>query len=280
MSDILITLGDDWHNPHPYAGFISSILPGLSFNLIVEIEKFLLRVYEAQHYEFKTFKDKSKATIYDLDISRAENQINTLKGDQKKEEEGFERLCKKLQDTIQEQRKQGFIKDENYEQEEEEEEEEEEVDYNIEKDVQVKQKNSKEEAKKRRELEVKLATAVKSTQTAMATVQQKLIDYQKEIENLEKKKKYYEHYKDASWYYQGASRKLVLEYEQKRDLEALVKGFHDVLSYYIMLRRRYVPSDPCKGEGKSLCETHLLPLSCTKWSEKGDPIVWKCALYA
>ncbi len=251
---------------------------------MVEIEKFLLRVYEAQHYDFKSFRDKSKHTIYDLDISRAVSDKLLLEAQEKKDKQTFENLCKKLEETIQEQRKNGFVEGEVNESTSEEEDEEENM-YGVQKDVHVQKngkdskKQAKELAKQRQILKAQLEHTVKSTQSSMATVQERLMGYQTTLEMLEKKKEYYEHYRSASWYYQEATRKLVLEYEQTKNLEALVKGFQDIFSYYTKLRRRYVSIDSCKGSGKMLCETHLLPLHVSKTSEKGEPIAWQCNLY-
>lgn len=283
MSNLIIQLGDDWHNPHPYERLIRSVLPTSSYDDMYEIEKCLLKVYEAEHYEFKIFKDKGKATVYDVDISRAEGRMSALEGERKRDEEAFERLCKKLEETIQEQRKHGFLQEDAPEEEAEQEEEDELSAYEVNKDLQVNKdskKTNKEEARKRRELESRLASTVKSTKSSMATMQQKLIDYQKEFEMLEKKKEYYEHYRNAALWYQNSMRKVVLDYEMNKDVEALVKGINDVLSYYEMLRRRYVSKDPCKGTTNELCESHFLPLTPVKYSEKGDAIDWRCDLYA
>jgi hypothetical protein len=211
--------------------------------------------------------------------------MELLKSEMKKDEATLERLCKKLEETVQEQRKHGFVQGEVSESDEEDDEEEENM-YQVEKDMKVTKvtKDSKKQGKdiqrERKLLEVQLVKTLKSTQSSMATVQEKLMESQKRIELLEKKKEYYEHYRNASFYYQDASRKLVLDYEQKKDVEALVKGINDILSYYTVMRRRYVPTDLCKGSGKELCEVHLLPLHTTKYTEKGEPIAWKCGLYA
>jgi hypothetical protein len=283
MSETIIKLGDDWHNPHPYERLIRSIFPKSSYDDMQDIENCLLRVYEAQHYDFKIYKDKSKATVYDLDISQAEGRIHSLEVEKKRDEEAFERLCKKLEETIQEQRKHGFLREEATLEEAVEEEEDEMSAYEMTKDVQVSKdpkKINKEEVRKRRELEARLSTTVKSTQSSMATTQQKLMDYQKEIEILEKKKEYFEHYRTAALWYQAAMRKIVLDYEVNKDVEVLVKGINDVLSYYNTIRRRNVSSDPCKGRTNEPCESHFLPLTPVKYSEKGEAIDWRCDLYA
>lgn len=229
-------LGDDWHNPHPFEKLIKSIVPNASYTLMAEIERYLLAVYEAEHYGFKVYKDKSNQNIYDLDVQRYEEKLKLAKSDLKKEKDLLVNLSKKLEETIQEQRRNGFVCDYDSIQDQEEDDEDNDI-YKGEKDVRISnntktKKNSKGEVNKRKQLEVQLATAVKNMYSSMETSKQKLGEYEEEVEMLEKKKEEFEKFRNASLYFQEALRRVVLKYEENKNLENLVCGIKDSLSQY------------------------------------------------
>jgi hypothetical protein len=275
MSNLLKTLGDDWHNPHPYWRLIESLLPASPY--IEEIEKCLTGIYVEGHYDYKLYKNTNKYTLYDTDIEQSEMTKKNLEMDMKRESESLEKLCKKMEEL------QEFLNGvEGYGQALEEDEEEEEVEVahthvsRQEKGRQPKALGGKDAAKAKKLEEQKKMLLAKSTKSAMATCQQKLLDMQQEIEKQELMSKLYKGYREADWFYQASMRKIVLKYASSNDLETLIREVDRLLTDYKAMRQRVAPKESCRGEGTGLCETHLLPLYVTKRTEKGVPLVWKC----
>ncbi len=233
MLGTLKSLGDDWHNPHPYEKLILSILPNTPYKLIGEIERFLLAVYEAEHYDFKIYKEPVKRNLHDMEVSICEEKVRSAAAEAKREYDLIENLTKRLEETYQEQRKHGFLHDCEYDMDEGEQDEEEEKGYKYEKDVRISNKQSKQqakgEAKKKKDLEKQLATSVKNMQASLDTSTQKYRELQEEVESLELKKNQAEKERDAVAYFSTGFRRLVLDYEKTKDVEELVVGLKNIL---------------------------------------------------
>lgn len=273
---ILKTLGDDWHNYHPYYKLILSSAPDTKH--VEEIEKLLFAIYEAEHYGFKKYTTSVVGTIYDMDIDTWKGRITKLTDEMKKEEETLEKLTKKFEEL------EGFIRPGSQEGEEEEEEDDE-VDDTPAPKEQGKQrviataKNSKNAQLAAKEEAKKKAHLAKVTKSNMATSQQKLMDMQKELLLLEKRITYYGHYQYADIGHQRSFRRLALDYEKDLDAAKLIRGISEMLDYYHMIRRRYISDAPCSGTYKGLCDTHYLPLYPTAYSKDGDVTSCHCSLH-
>jgi hypothetical protein len=235
MLETLKSLGDDWHNPHPYQNLILSILPNTPYKLIDEIERFLLAVYEAEHYDFKIYKEPPKQSLHDMEVTICEAKVRSAAAEAKKEYDLIQNLTNRLEETYQEQRKHGFLHDDEYEMNEEEQEEDDEkgAGYQYEKDVRITNKQSKQqakgEAKKKKDLEKQLATSVKNMQASLDTSTQKYRELQEEVESLELKKKQAEKERNAVAYFSTSFRRLVLDYEKTKNVEELIVGLKSIL---------------------------------------------------
>ncbi len=263
-TSVLQRLGDDWHNDNVYFPLIQKILPETKYTF--EIQEVLYAVYVQEHYNFKVYKHVNDETFYSDEVSEAEQRIKVLEQEMKKEGKIFESLAEKFE---QYQQYLTYTSQENNEEEEED-------DYVANPNERGKGNRVKTNAKKlspqeaAKILEEKKNTQIaQNTKSAMATSQQKLLDMQEEMETLERKKEYYKHYHYAEHVRQCMMRKLVLAYEKDQNIENLVRGLDDLLGYYNMMRRRYVPTGPCEGSFKELCKTHMLPLGPPFLSEKG-----------
>jgi hypothetical protein len=102
------------------------------------------------------------------------------------------------------------------------------------------------------------------------------MELNEEVEKMSKLMEYYHHYNNANKYYLRGMKELTRTYADSKDVTALIKGIQDMLSYYEMMMRRYVPEDPCCGS-KGLCETHLLPLHVTVYPKDNFKHVWACS---
>lgn len=274
MSELLRKLGDNWHVDHVYDRLILSILPDTKHKK--RIENYLYQIYVDSHYDYKSWRHPPPGTIYDLEIDLFRGQKKALEEKYTKEEETFTKLCEKFQTLG------GAEKDDNSEggdQEEEEEDEEEEiVQVKGQKDTKVVSKGTgKEAAAKAREQERHRQLQLKQTKANMAATQQTLIDIQKEIETLDTKIEYYGHYQYADRGLSLSLRKIILEYAKTNDDEVLIRNLDDIIDYHEMIKRRYVPKDPCRG-GKGLCATHHLPLFASKWSKDGEILAAECSV--
>jgi hypothetical protein len=273
MSTTLQKLGENWHIPHPYVSLIDTIVP--SSNYTLDIENALLKVYEEEHYDFKSLKkDTPIHTLYDDELLYGKARRKELEEEMKAEGERYESLMKKFQELE-------TPLSESEEGEEEEEEEE------VEDDIKTTQKKKKgQQACKRSQKaeEQRKIQQAKGIKSSMASSQQKLIDLGNEVDILEKKSEYYKHYQYASRCYINGVRKATREYSETKDLPVLIKNLEDVISYYEMMMRRYVPSESCAGKGKGkgkgggLCETHLLPLELHRNPVTGFRDVVKCCV--
>jgi len=274
MSNLLKTLGDDWHAPHPYLKLIQTVVPTSSN--VEDIENYLTQVYVEEHYDYKLYKNPSKHTVYDHDIDRSEVLKKKVQEEMKRESETLEKLCKKMEELQQ------FLDGiEGYgEALEDDAEEEEEI---VQAPRQEKGKQPKaqvlsgKEAVKAKKLEeqrqMKLA---KSTKSSMATCQQRLLDLQEEAEKHDLLIRLYTGYRNADWYWQTIMKKIVANYSVSKDIETLIRDIDVGLTEYKRMRKRSAPNEPCKGEGEGLCQTHLLPLHTIRWSEKGVSIAFAC----
>ena len=264
MTDLLTTLGDDWHTPHVYAKLILSVVPNTTH--LEDIEHCLTGIYVDSHYDFKLYKNTSKYTVYDLEIDVCEGKKKNILDQQAREEEAFENLCKKLQE-IQVQLPE-HAESMNQE-EEEEDEEEEEIEHAPQKmkGAQPKPKSgqiSKATLLAEREKMQKLKKQYTTTKSCMATSQEKLVALQAELDELERKSIVYRGYQQANWYYLTAMRNIVLNYEKNKDIQELIQRLENMLVVYNDMRCRVAPQGPCQGLS-GLCKTHYLPLHPTKW---------------
>lgn len=266
MTDILKTLGDDWHAEHPYMGLIQKVLPSCPHALAIEQK--LLEVYVEQHNGFKLYKNMTGHTMFDTEIETMTAQKAKYEEERKKEEERFNKLLEKL--------KEQSIPESSTEEEEEKEKEEEEEQEDDE--VVVKQKGKGQQAcrrtlKKEADRQKSLVTSIKSS---MASSQVRLMELGEEIEKLEKICEYYRHYSNASRNYAHSIRKIALAYSENKDVPALIKGLSEAIPYYEHMMRRYVPSGCCSGKEGTLCETHLLPIELYRNPVTGFRDVAKC----
>ena len=271
MTDLLKRLGDNWHNDHPYLGIIEDVVPSCPHALTIEQK--LIEVYVEEHNNFKLYKNTTGFTLYDSEIENCKAEKKNLEQEREKEEERFKKLIEKFKKLNPPE----SGSDQDNQEEEEEEEEEEVVE---EKDVVVKAKGKgqqvcKRTLKKEEERKKGLVAGIKSS---MATSQGKLMEIGERIEELDKICEYYAHYSYATRGFVLSMRKLALAYSETKDVAALIKGLAELIPYYEHMMRRYVPTEPCEGEKKGLCGTHLLPLHCTIYPNQGYKHVWKCAV--
>lgn len=270
MSNLLHTLAHDWHNPHPYWKVIEAVAPTSPYKQ--NIEDILLSIYVDDHHGKKLYRTPMKHTLYDMDIDKAEFDIKKLEAEIKREEDAFEKLCKKMEEV------QKFLDGTDEEEEEEGEEEEEETHHGIkqEKGRQPKAISGKEAEKQKKLEEQKNLRLAKSTKSAMATCQEKLMDMREKCDTLQKKKYLYTEYRKADWFYQDSMKKIVLKYEKSQDIQVLIQDIHKMYDEYQALKKRVAPMEPCQGERKDLCKIHYLPLCLTVLSNEGFKHVWKC----
>jgi hypothetical protein len=265
MTSLLKTLGDDWHNPHPYVKLIHTVLPEADLEEAEAIEKRLLQVYEDEHYDFKSLKQhKPIQTTFETEIEIATTKKKHLQDDVRREEDRFTKLLEKFKEH-------GAPEIISEEEKEDEEEDEEEA-------TDVKQ-NGRGQKACRRTLKaevVRQAKLVQGIKTSMASSQVRLMELNEDVEKLTKLIEYYQHYTSATKYYLRSMKELTLSYADTKDVTALIKGIQDMLSYYEMMMRRYVPMESCLGERKGLCETHLLPLHDTVYAKDNFRHVLKC----
>ena len=279
QSTLLQTLGDDWHNTRVYDSLILSVAPETKY--LDEIASALLSIYSDEKNNFKTCTTipSRSQTLFGIEVSRNEVRLKSLQEDMKKEEKNLDSL------TVTFAGLEGAVPAGTFDSDSDDDDED---DNNPPKEkekgkgngfqlnIPVK-KMSHLEMTKIKELKRKIRL-LKSTKTAMASSQQKLFDLQKEISLTETKITYYNHYCHADFGYLCGINKLVLAYEKTKDINDLIKGLDSLISYYEMIRRRYVPSAHCSGKYKDICDTHLLHLSTPVYSSKGDVIHARCPI--
>jgi hypothetical protein len=283
MTSILKKLGDNWHVSCPYEKLILSVLPTTKY--VREIEDCLISVYVEEHYDFKKYKTPVKYSIYDTELDRCKDTIQELQDDMKKEEETLNKLTKKFEEL---ECSLGRGPSDNDEEEDEEEEDSGDDSIALSKggkqdakmSIQVVGKNAKQALREAKEEKLRKEKQVKATKSNMAVCQEKLVSMQKEIEMLEKKISYYNYYREADLGYQATIKKLIQTYEKDNDVSKLIQGLDDMLTYYHMIRRRYIPTanQGCSGL-TGLCESHLLPLKAVKYSERGEILSSRCSLH-
>ena len=281
MTDLLTKLGDDWHTPHVYAKLILSVVPNTTH--LQDIEHCLTGIYVDSHYDYKLYKSKSKYTLYDNELDKCEFQKRDIEKQQKREEEAFENLVKKMKEIQAElpEHADTLVEDE----EEEEETEEEEV--VVHKSQQSKGtqpkakdgKTSKAAMLAEKEKRLKLQKQFTTTKTCMATSQEKLMHLQQDLDEAETKIRIYKGYQQANWYYLDTMRSIVISYETNKDIQELIHQLEKLLVSYDGMRRRVAPPDVCTGE-KAMCQTHYLPLVPMKYREKDNsPYDFRCVMY-
>lgn len=226
----------------------------LSNKYTSRIEELLEDISIDKESGFKLYKNNNRHTLYDNYLDMWKAQKKRTEEDIKKEEELFEKYCKKFEEL-------GVVAalDDSDDDEEDEDDAEEFVHEKKEKPLQ-RNVNVKNTQTQRQQQAKERAALAKTLKNSMATSQQKLIDNQKKIEQLDVKINYYTQYQNASQRYIGAMRNLVLLYERNQDKEFLRKGLDFILEYTEMLMKRYVSPKSCVGEVGTLCESHYLPL--------------------
>jgi hypothetical protein len=289
MTTLLKKLGDNWHADHVYQPLIHQIVP-TSQNKKA-IENLLIELYVDEHNDFRLFKNKGVSTIYDDDIDVCKARKKETEEALKREEEAFRKLLEKFQQLEPPEVS-------SHEQVDEEEDEEE-----VEVEVEVNQKGKglassgpgrqglatpglatpsqktqdqkacKRSLKAEEQHKRMLAKGIKSS---MASSQQKLMELNDYIQQLDKKAEYYVHYQKASRQYLHSTRDAVHRYIESKDLEVLISEMDSVIGVYERMMRRSVPVEGCKGSKDGLCETHLLPLSLTVYPNEGYKNVLKC----
>ncbi len=268
MTSVLMKLGENWHNPHPYVELVQSVLPDATFQEAQAIEDRLLQVHEDEHFEFKSLKNqKPIQTTYESEIEIATTKKKQFEDEVKKEEDRFNKLLEKFKEL--------GAPESSEEEEQQDEEEEEEED---EEAAEAKRKGKGQKACRRtlKAEEDRKKKLVQGIKTSMASSQVRLMELNEEIEKLSKLSEYYRHYDNATKYYLRSFRLATKTYAETKDVNALIKALRDAISYYNMMMRRYVPQDSCVGQEKGLCETHLLPLSVTIYPKDNYRQVWKC----
>lgn len=262
MSNLLKTLGDDWHADHVYRPLIDKVVPTSENKKAIELA--LIEIYVAEHYDFKTFRSSGSNTIYDDDIEICKAVKKETEDALKREEETFRKLLEKFQQ---------LETPEPLKEEEGEEEEEEDL-------VEVNRKGKGQKMCKRslKAEEQHKQMLAKGAKSSMASSQQKLMELNEYIQQLDKKAEYFTHYQKAARYYQRSMKATVESYASTKDVDALIKELDSLISYYEMMMRRNVPDDSCDGVVPGLCTTHLLPLHAVKYTSKGEPDVVKCKI--
>lgn len=280
-NSLLHRLGDNWHAVSPYLPLIEKVVPQSKYQ--AEIQDVLYTLYVDEHYNFKQSKHVSKDTLYSNEVEVAQEKMNQLEEEMVKEEKILQTLSQKFELV------QDFLVYTSNDLDEDDNDDDY-VDANahhekgkgnmIKAKVKGKKLSPQEEAKIMEEK--KKATTARNTKMAMATSQQKLLDMQQEFEHLEKKKKYYQHYHYASYGRQCGMKRLVLAYEKDKDLITLIQGLDELLDYFHMMFRRYIPPSACDGTYHGLCASHYLPFSApARYSEKGTlEETAKCPLHA
>lgn len=281
MTDLLKTLGDDWHSSHVYAKLILSVIPDTK-NL-EDIEHCLTGIYVDSHYDYKLYKNTSKYTIYDNELDKCIYWKKELEDQYKRETEAFENLLQKMKD-IQAELPEHATTVENEDDEEDDGEETDVFEHKSQqaKGAQLKPKQgqtSKAAMLAEKAKIQKLQKQFITMKSCMASSQDKLVSLQKELDELETKSIVYKGYQQANWYYLTASRNIVLQYEKNKDIQELIKRLDNMLTVYNDMRRRVAPQGLCSGE-KELCRTHYLPLVPMKFREKeGTPYDFRCVMY-
>lgn len=261
MSNILKKLGDNWHVEHAYQPLIDKIVPNSLHKHA--IERVLLEIYVSEHNEFKQFQMNNNNTLYDYDIEMSKQRKKETQEELEKEEKNFQKLMEKFQ--------QMEAPESSTEEEVENEEEEEEIEVNRKgKGQKACKRTLKAEEQHKRSL-------VKGIKASLASSQQKLMDLNEYIQQLDTKIDSFIHYQKASRYYQQTLETVVKSYVKNKDIEKLVKDLDSTIDYYEMMMRRYVSKDPCEGSYPGPCKTHFLPLQAVKYTVKGEIDDVKCA---
>ena len=229
--ELLLKLGDQWHNPHPYLDLVSAVVPSSSRKL--RIEDALLHVYVASHYEFKSWHNPTKNSIYDVEIELCKTKKTQLEDKQKQEEEYFKKLCEKFEVLG----GHTSLDEDKEEEKEEDEEEDDDVEVHaVEKDSKIQQKKGaqpvlKETNQQMKERLRREAIQLKQTKTAMAMSQQNLIDYQNAIEEIDKNINTYISERKLELDYINEFRKHIFAYEKNKDITSLIQGIDSALNY-------------------------------------------------
>lgn len=280
MTDLLTKLGDDWHTPHVYAKLILSVVPNTTH--LEEIEHCLTGIYVDSHYDFKLYKNTSKYTVYDSEIDKCVFRKKELEDQYKRESEAFDNLIKKMKEIQAQLPEHAEAVDEEDNEEEDEEEDVYEHKSQQAKGAQPKAKegiNSKAAMLAEKAKQQKLQKQFVTTKTCMASSQDKLVNLQKEIDEVDIKTTVYKGYQQANWYYLVAARNTVLHYEKNKDIQELIQRLDSMLMEYEFMRRRVAPKGLCTGEDQ-LCGTHYLPLVPMKYKEKDNsPYDFRCVMY-
>ena len=246
MSNLLKQLGDNWHAEHVYLSLIERVVPASLYK--TTIENLLLELYVDEQNGYRLFTNKNFSTVFDEDIDLCKAKKKEVEEDLEKEDKQFKKLLDKFQEL------------ETAEASSDEEG--------------AKEKKPSKNALKSGEQHKKIL--VKGIKSSMASSQQKLMDLNEYIQQLEKKGEHFVYFQKATQQYLRATREAVHRYIETKNLESLIVQMDTVIDQHETMMRRYVPSDPCRGYEGGICETHLLPLITTIIPSDGYRHVMKC----
>lgn len=230
----MLSKDPNWHEDHPYERYIQHSVPQSRW--IPKIERALLQIWEASHYDYKIYKSKDESTFYDLDLDILRGQETALTAEMKKEEKAFEDLAKKLEAL----QKTVVAPEEPSEHESEE--------HSSEEEVKPKKQVSKTSPQQ----------TLKAYTSSLATSQLKLKGFQERLDQLALKKEAYMRYQTADQYYSKAMRGIVQHYIQTKNDEGLIQDLDAMFEAYDKKMRHGASPRQCSGT--DLCETHYLPL--------------------
>jgi hypothetical protein len=221
----------NWHDDHPYERFVQQVVPQSRWSS--KIERALLQIWEASHYDYKLYKSKDESTFYDLDLELIQGQESALDTEIKKEEKAFEDLAKKLE-TLQK----TVTEPSDHESEEH---------------------SSEEEMKPKKQASKKSPQhSLKAYKSSLATSQAKLKGLQEKLEALQQKREAYTRYQAADQYYSKAMRGIVQHYIATQNETSLIQDLDAMFDAYDKKMREGSLQSPCSGT--DFCETHYLPL--------------------
>lgn len=220
-----------WCDERSFEEIVETTVPNPLYKS--KVDDLLLYFSVEEQFGFKGLKSLPVHTVYDAEVGILAAKKKSLELQTKKEEEIFEKLLKELK---------GFS-DESSSSED------------------LDEDDSESEKKKPKKKGFNQAKHIK---TSLAVSQQKRIDLQKELEDTDSRMDHYKSYQYANQCYLLSLRKLCILYEKTKNVDFLTKGLYRVVAYHEMLKHRYISSEPCSGEAKTLCRSHHLPMEDTR----------------
>jgi len=259
-----------WHDDRPFEEIVRKEIPESSYRF--KVEDYLMHLWVDEQYDFHLYrKQQTDDTLYDYTIMDWTSELTKAKEEFKKEELLFEKLAKKFEE-------QGAPSEEVVDEKSNASSGEEEVSNDIAPDTKVKGKVAKECKRSLKKKQAHEAMLAKSIKSSMASSQQKLMDLQKEMDDLETKIAVYENYKQISLEKSRTLHALVRQYSSTQDRVALIRGLETMVSQEDKQLRSRISKEKCSGDLEGLCEKHYLPLSCARYSATGLVQEMKCRL--